>query len=305
MEKLSAKIFRYDPTTDDSHRYETFEVPCEKGMRVLDVLMYIQENFDTSLAFRYSCRRARCGSCAVVVNGKPEPACLGEAKKNMVIEPLPNLPIIRDLVVRTDEYEERIQDINPYLVRTKQPELKPEKLLSSDFTQVMPLNECIECFSCVSACPVNGIKWKGFLGPTTLVQLSRRLLDPRDDRDRIQDALRTGFENCVSCYMCVNTCPVEIGILDGAIENIKKNYIEKRQQDDYSKYNNAWKNIVIKNGIVNPFILMRRILKINTLLKNIVTGIKFFLKGRISLSSKRIPNIEEIRKIEKVIGEKR
>ena len=144
MEKVTARVFRYDPSTDDAHRYETYEVPYEKGMRVLGVLMHIQENIDTSLAFRYSCRRKRCGSCGVLVNGKPGLACMEEAKAEMVIEPLPNLPIIRDLVVETNEYEERIESIRPYLVRKKQPEREPEKLLPGNFTAVRPLNQCIE-----------------------------------------------------------------------------------------------------------------------------------------------------------------
>jgi len=304
MEEVTAKVFRYDPTADGAHRYETYEIPYEKGMRVLGVLLYIQENIDTSLAFRYSCRRRRCGSCGVVVNGKPGLACMEEAKKEMVIEPLPNLPIIRDLVVETEEYEERIQNISPYLVRRKQPEQEPEKLLPRNFATVRPLNQCIECFSCMGACPVNGINWKDFSGPTTLVQLARRLLDPRDDMDRIPDALRAGFVHCVACYSCVNACPVEIGVLEGVIENIRKTYIEN-ERVGYAKYNKTWKDIVVENGIVNPFILMRRTSNINSLLSNMLTGIKFILKGKISLGSKRIPNHEEIRIIQKVIGEKR
>jgi len=304
MEKVTAKVFRYDPTTDNAHRYETYEVPHEKGMRILGVLLYIQENIDTSLAFRYSCRRRRCGSCGVIVNGKPRLACMEAAEKEMVIEPLPDMPIIRDLVVETGEYEERIRNISPYLGRRKQSEQEPEKLLPRTFTTVKPLNQCIECFLCMSACPVNGIHWKSFSGPATLVQLARRLLDPRDDMDRIPDAVRAGFVHCVTCYSCVNVCPVEIGVVEGVIENIKKKFIEN-ERGDYAKYNKTWKDIVVKNGIVNPFILKRRTLNINTLLTNVLTGIKFVLKGKISLSSKRIPNIEEIRIINKVSGEKR
>lgn len=303
MKKVIAKVFRYDPTTDDAHRYETYEVPYEKGMRVLGVLLYIQENIDTSLAFRYSCRRRRCGSCGVAVNGKPGLACIEEAKDAMVIEPLPNLPIIRDLVVETTEYEERLQNISPYLVRERNPEKGPERLLPGDFVKVRSLNQCIECFSCMSACPVNGIKWEGFSGPTTLVQLARRLLDQRDNMDRMPDAIRAGFMHCVACYSCVEACPVEIGVLEGAIENIKRKYIENGRAG-YAKYNKTWKDIVVKNGIVNPFILMRRTSNIHTLLSNMLTGIRFFLKGKISLSSKKIPNDGEIRIIQKVIGEK-
>jgi fumarate reductase (CoM/CoB) subunit B len=304
MEKVTARVFRYDPSTDDAHRYERYEVPYEKGMRVLGVLMYIQENVDTSLAFRYSCRRKRCGSCGVLVNGKPRLACMEEAKAEMVIEPLPNLPIVRDLVVETNEYEERIESIRPYLARKKQPEREPEKLLPGNFTAVRPLNQCIECFSCTSVCPVNGLKWEGFSGPATLIQLARRMLDPRDDMDRIPDAGKAGFEHCVSCYACVNACPVEIGILEEVIEKIRKRYIEK-EASVYGKYNQTWGDLVVKNGLVNPFTLMRKVSTFDKWLGNILIGIKFFLKGKISLKGKKIPNMDEIRTIQKGIGEKR
>jgi fumarate reductase (CoM/CoB) subunit B len=304
MEKVTARVFRYDPSTDDTHRYETYEVPYEKGMRVLGVLLYIQENVDTSLAFRYSCRRKRCGSCGVLVNGKPGLACMEEAKEEMVIEPLPNLPIVRDLVVETNEYEERIQSIRPYLIRKNRPEREPEKLLPSNFTAVRPLNQCIECFSCMSACPVNGLKWEGFSGPATLIQLARRMLDPRDDMDRIPAAGEAGFEHCVACYACVNACPVEIGIVEGVIENIRKKYTEKKPSL-YGNYNKAWGDLIVKNGLVNPFTLMRKVSTFNKLVSNMLIGIKFLLKGKISLKNKKISNIDEIRTIQKVIGEKR
>jgi fumarate reductase (CoM/CoB) subunit B len=304
MENVSVTVFRYDPTTDDAPRYQTYEVPYEKGMRVLGVLLYIQENLDTSLAFRYSCRRRRCGSCGVVVNGKPGLACMEEAKQNMVLDPLPNLPVIRDLVVQIGEYEERIQGISPYLVRMEKPKQQPEKILPINVASVRPLNQCIECFLCMRACPFNDINWEGFAGPAILVQLARRLFDPRDDMDRMPDVARVGAVNCATCYSCDNTCPVGIRIVEDAIQNIKKEYVEN-ERSRYSKYSKAWKDTIVKNGLVNRFIVMGKISSIIAFLSGLITNSKLFLKGKISLSSKRISNIEEMRTIKKISGEKR
>jgi len=303
MEKVTAKIFRYDPTIDAEAHYDTFEVPHDPGMRVLDVLFYIHENLDPSLAFRYCCRRRRCGSCGLMVNGKPVLACMAEAKEKMVLEPSPNLPVIRDLVVETAEYEERIQEIGPFLQRDKPPAKEPEKLFPRDFATVRPLNQCIECFSCMNACPVNGLKWPGFAGPTTLVQLARRLFDPRDGLDRLPDAAQAGFQHCVSCYSCVNACPVEIGVLEGAIEKIREKFVVSKKTG-YAKYNEVWKDLVVTNGLVNPSILMRRTSSLGGLLSNMGIGLRFFSKGKISLGSKRLNKISEVRLIAKETGEK-
>jgi Fe-S oxidoreductase len=151
------------------------------------------------------------------------------------------------------------------------------------------------------ACPVNGLGWEGFDGPTTLVQIARRLFDCRDNDLRLPDAVSAGVEHCVACYSCVNACPVEIGILQGAIENFRKKIVEQGKCH-YAKYNDTWKHLVVTNGVVNPFILMRRSSTVSALLRNALKGIKFFLKGKVSFGSKRLSNIEEVRSIHEKIG---
>ena len=98
-EYVSAKIFRYDPSEDVAPRYETFKIPFESEMRVLDVLDYAAENCGVGIGYRWFCGVKRCGMCGVTVNGKPVLACWEKATPSMVIEPLANMPVIRDLVV--------------------------------------------------------------------------------------------------------------------------------------------------------------------------------------------------------------
>lgn len=299
---LEARVFRFDPSLDQAARYETFEVPHEKGMRVLGVLLYIQEKLDTTLAFRYSCRRRRCGSCGVMVNGRPVLACIAEAKPQMVIEPSPNLPVVRDLVVDAAVYEERILETDPYLHRDHRPAEEPEKLFPRDFGISRPLTQCIECFSCVNACPVNGIRWD-FAGPSSLVQIARWFFDPRDEMMRVPHAVRAGLKHCVSCYSCVNVCPVEIGILDGAIEHLKREVV-RTKEGSYSRYNETFKQLIVNDGMVNPFVLMRKSVGIDELFRNLVKGAKFLLKGKVTIRRKRISKVHEVRTIRDRIGER-
>lgn len=108
-EKVRARVFRFDPEKDKEPHFDNFEVPYIQRMSVLGVLMYIYENLDRSLAFYCSCRIGRCYGCNVRMNGKTVLACRALALKEMTIEPPPRVPIIRDLLTRSEkksEYEE-------------------------------------------------------------------------------------------------------------------------------------------------------------------------------------------------------
>src|SRR5687768_17288929 len=108
---ITAKIFRFDPAVDEAPRYDTLEVPHEKHMRVLDVLDYAVDNCGVGLGYRYFCGVKKCGMCGVSVNGKPVLACWEEASASMIIEPLPNMRVIRDLAVDRSAFEQATLDM--------------------------------------------------------------------------------------------------------------------------------------------------------------------------------------------------
>lgn len=102
-EQASVTVFRFDPTTDKESRYVTYKVPPEgwKNLMVLDTIRYIFENLDGGLSFRESCRfKTVCSACVVMVNKKLVMACDTPSKQEMLLEPAPNFPLIKDLVVR-------------------------------------------------------------------------------------------------------------------------------------------------------------------------------------------------------------
>ena len=98
-DKGTVRIYRFDPTRDNDPRYDTYTDIPYKESTVLDVLRYIQENVDSTLAFRWACTRAFCRSCAMIVNGKPALACILTAEREMTIEPHKKFPVIKDLIV--------------------------------------------------------------------------------------------------------------------------------------------------------------------------------------------------------------
>lgn len=112
--KLEVSIFRYDPGQDFGPRYEKYEVPWKEGMNTLEVLKFVYDNY-APIAFRYGCRIKICGICGVMVNNKPVLACKEQAQAVMTIEPLPVLPVVKDLLIDYDAYYEKRSKIRPFI----------------------------------------------------------------------------------------------------------------------------------------------------------------------------------------------
>jgi NAD-dependent dihydropyrimidine dehydrogenase PreA subunit len=132
------KVFRFDPQVDKDPRYETYLTPFE-GHTVLDVLKYIYENYDSSLAFRFGCSGAgyeRCGACSVLVNGRPALSCKQLAEEEMTIEPHPKCAVIRDLAIDFDRKVGTVKELKPSVKIVVDPE------------------KCDGCRDCVLICPL-------------------------------------------------------------------------------------------------------------------------------------------------------
>ena len=218
---LAVRIRRSDGAGSDA--YDEFAVPYQKWMRVLDALNWIAENAATDLAYRWLCGSKMCGTCAVRMNGREVLACWEAVEPAMTLEPLRNLPVIRDLVVDRTRYEDKVASLEPWLERASAYTQFPEPLDHRHMQNASKALDCISCMCCYSACPVIGLgDVTNFAGPAPLVQLGQTALDPRNDPEKVRRSLAlTDIFSCVSCYKCEEVCPAHIPIVTRIIEPLK------------------------------------------------------------------------------------
>jgi len=211
---IEFKIHRFNPQ-HNKHYVSTYKVPIRKGTTLLDAFMYIKDNFDATFAFRHSCRMGVCGSCGVRVNGKPMLACYTQVlhlnSDTLVIEPLQNMPVIKDLIVDLQPFFESYKRIKNVLVKPEEALKRLKEFAQSpeDLKKYWDLSLCIKCSICYSACPA-AIDEK-FLGPSTYATNYRFISDSRDEGlDERLKAIADNVWLCTSCNSCTMFCPKEV-----------------------------------------------------------------------------------------------
>ena len=230
------KIFRYDAKTDKPPRYEEFSVRTNSdrtGMTVLEGLLQIQDEQDGTLAFRYSCRGAVCGSCAMLINGKFDLACRIQLQnvgtETIVLEPLPNLNVIKDLVVDMEPFWEALQQIQPWLHEITNPAEKERLMSPREREKIDQYVNCILCAACYGSCPVLARDEK-YLGPAALTKLYRFVADSRDSRgdETLKIANKeSGVWGCDTVLRCIDACPKNVRPTDG-IEALRRNLVVRK-----------------------------------------------------------------------------
>jgi len=205
------KIRRFDPQ-GKRHYVSTYKVPIRKGTTLLDSLLYIKDELDETLTFRHSCRMGVCGSCGVNVNGKPMLACytqvLDLGVDSLTIEPLANMPVIKDLVVDIQPFFATFKKIKNFLIKPEDAMKKSEefKQMPPDLKKYWDLTLCTKCSICYSACPA-AIDER-FLGPATLTANYRFTTDSRDEgRDERLMPMADNIWLCTQCNSCTAFCP--------------------------------------------------------------------------------------------------
>lgn len=243
---------------NNADSYEFYEVPYSEHMRVLDALNYISDHEAPDLAYRWFCGSKMCGTCAVRMNGREVLACWEAVLPDMVIEPLRNLPVIRDLVVDRTPYEKRVASYGPWIERDKPYSNFPERLTHRDMENVSKALDCISCMACYSACPVIGLgALTRFEGPAPLVQLAQTALDPRNGSEKIDKTLGSiDIFSCVSCYKCEEVCPAHIPIVSQVIEPLKRKVAELHPEK--ARHALVFKQIVSRRGWIDPTELVLR-----------------------------------------------
>ncbi|MBL4763184.1 MAG: succinate dehydrogenase iron-sulfur subunit [Gammaproteobacteria bacterium] len=209
-------IYRYNPETDKKPRLQEYELDnVEPEKMLLDALVELKAQ-DPSLGFRRSCREGVCGSDGMNINGKNGLACitsLGSLKDPVVLNPLPGLPVIRDLIVDMEQFYKQYRAVKPYL-KGSEPEPEVERLQSiEDREKLDGLYECVLCACCSTACPSFWWNPDKFLGPAALLQAARFVMDSRDEAtDERLDLLDDAYKlyRCHTIMNCVQVCPKDL-----------------------------------------------------------------------------------------------
>jgi len=218
--QVTFKILRYNSERDKAPHFETYTVDgVEKDWRVLDVLHKIKAEIDGTLTFRRSCAHGMCGSDGMKINGQNTLACASllqdiNYKRTITIEPLPYLPIIKDLVVDMTDFFAKYELVKPYLITSDKAPEKERYQHAEDAELIAESTKCIMCACCSTSCPS---LWsnENFLAPAALLKAYRFIFDSRDDASQerldIIDS-QDGIWRCHTIFNCVEACPKEINI---------------------------------------------------------------------------------------------
>jgi succinate dehydrogenase / fumarate reductase iron-sulfur subunit len=228
------KIYRWDPDSGENPRLDSYDVDMATcGPMVLDALIKIKNEVDTTLTFRRSCREGICGSCSMNIDGTNTLACIKpieEIAGEVKIYPLPHMQVVKDLVPDLSQIWAQYQSIEPWMKATT-PAPSRERLQSpEERAKLDGLWECILCFCCSTSCP--SYWWNGdrFLGPAILLQAYRWIADSRDEftGERL-DALEDPFRlyRCHTIMNCTRTCPKNLNPAK-AIGEIKDLMVARR-----------------------------------------------------------------------------
>ncbi len=230
------KILRADrKRPDEGPRFQTYRIKVIPGLTVLAVLNRIRDEIDGTLSFRSSCRSAVCGSCAMVINGRIDLACRTQAASfgtnTIILEPLPNMEIIKDLVVDMTPFWNMYEKVRPYLVRKSADPEKEIQQSEEERSRIDQFVNCILCASCYGACPVIS-RDPEYMGPAALAKLERFVLDSRDERpDDFLDTVNNdkGLWGCDTVLRCIDACPKDVRPTD-SIVGLRKALVKEKMK---------------------------------------------------------------------------
>jgi len=340
QEQYTLKVRRFKPESGEGPYWQEFDVELDPTLSVLDGLLQAKDRDDGSLSVRCSCRAAICGSCGVKINGQSTLACLtqiGEAAefanraekaagspdapqsaqpdgdgaaKPIVIEPMGNMPVIKDLVTDMEStHWTKIRRVTPWLLDDGNPPereriVPPESMV--DITQTIA---CIQCGACVSSCLSMEVD-PDFIGPAALAKAYRFVGDPRDveGRERLYDLAQDphGIYDCTHCFSCVDACPKGVAPMDQIMRLRRAAGHDEgiRDHNNGRNHEEAFVKIIEKKGTLDESLLLQesyapgvkgklipRAAALKGLVGSIPTAIRGIRTGKMRSLPKLIPGV--------------
>ncbi|MCM2251758.1 MAG: succinate dehydrogenase/fumarate reductase iron-sulfur subunit [Ramlibacter sp.] len=225
--RIEIQVLRYRPEQENEPVWQSYYVPFTDDMSVLQGLQHIKDDIDGTLSFRWSCRMAICGSCGMMVNGKPKLSCqtfLRDLLPGPVrVEALAHVPIERDLVVSVDGFVKKLESVKPYIIPKQPRTLDQGEYLQTpaQVEQYEQFSSCINCMLCFAACPQVGLN-PDFKGPGVLALAHRYNADSRDGgRDERMEIMSTddGVWGCSAVGYCSEVCPKHVDPANAVNQN--------------------------------------------------------------------------------------
>ena len=309
----TVKVYRYDPEQGAKAHYDTWDLDVKPGQTVLDLLHEVHYFHDPTLSFRRSCRSAICGSCAMNINGRTGLSCNTQAKPlldrdgSLVVEPMKNMAVLKDLVADMDGFWQAVYHIEPYLKPGAQPPKGPYIVPKARMDLLKIAQDCIMCGSCLSECTSREAN-PAYLGPAALAKAYRFVADERDADTvaRLQKYSEpNGIWDCDTCLYCNEVCPVGVKPMD-AIMRMREKSIEAGIPSQGAKHAIAFYETVVESGKLNEFETANRSLGLAGMASQGGIVAKVLLRGKTPDIRKRpIKGIEEVRKLEQLVERKR
>ena len=228
QETITLQVLRWRPDKTSPPGPTSYDVPLREEWTVLDGLNHVKAELDPTLSFRWSCRMGICGSCGMNVNGEPRLTCAAFLSDYgagpIVVEPLANFPIVRDLVVDLDDFMQKLPRVKPWIIRDDDVTVIDGEYLQTpeELEAYQQFSMCINCMLCYAACPVYGLDPE-FVGPAAIALAERYDLDSRDQgaRERLDVLIEhEGVWGCTFVGECTRVCPKHVDPT-GAIQRYK------------------------------------------------------------------------------------
>ncbi|HEY3197881.1 MAG TPA: 2Fe-2S iron-sulfur cluster-binding protein [Nitrospirales bacterium] len=305
--RLAVTIQKYNPEIDVHPHDEVYHLEAPRGLTILDALIRIKNEQDGRLTFRYSCRSAICGSCAMTVNGAEQLACRTSVRRewerygNIRIAPLKNLDVIKDLAVDMRSFWEKTRAIVPWLLAESSPGAPSAGLNTYAFHNV---DACIMCGACVAACTSHEAD-RRFLGPAALAKAYRFVADAREAEDARTARLAalqkpTGMWDCTRCNFCVQVCPKDVQPME-AIIRLRRAAIDRGlTHTEGARHVIGFRDLIAKYGRLNEALMPLKVIGLNLgrFLHILPLGVRMLLKGKVpSPVHPSIKGVEHVRAI--------
>jgi succinate dehydrogenase / fumarate reductase iron-sulfur subunit len=304
--RVTLHIQKFNPEVDLKPHEEPYRLDIGRGTTVLEALMRLKNETDGTLTFRYACRSAICGSCAMEINGTEKLACKTQIRPELErhgevrVGPLKNLPLIKDLVVAMQPFWEQVRSIRPWLDPLPHEAVDPAAMRNA-YKAFNNVEACIMCGACVSACTVYEVS-KGFIGPAALAKAWRFAADPREAAvtKRLESLQGDGgIWDCTRCNYCVEVCPKDVKPME-AIILLRQGSLQKDlTQTMGSRHITGFVDIIRNEGRLNEGLMPMKVIgfRLRDLLRILPLGIKMFMKGKVPFPFKLRPAIPGIRQV--------